>query len=153
MIKSKRQFPDLPHFASLIEWKLPSIFRTRTKLARALTINDLAKIAKKHNLKLVVDNTFSPLSVSPAKLGADIVIHSLTKYINGSSDTVGGVTCASKEFINSLKNVNSGACMLLGPTMDSLRSSSILKRIIPGMCRLYTNPHYVFNTNIPVSTY
>ena len=45
MIKSKRQFPDLPHFASLIEWKLPSIFRTRTKLARALTINDLAKIA------------------------------------------------------------------------------------------------------------
>jgi methionine-gamma-lyase len=37
----------------------------------------------------VVDNTFLSLSVSPAKLGADIVIHSLTKYINGSSDTVG----------------------------------------------------------------
>ena len=47
MIKSKRQFPDLPHFASLIEWKLPSVFRTRTKLARALTISDLAKIAKR----------------------------------------------------------------------------------------------------------
>jgi methionine-gamma-lyase len=43
----------------------------------------LSKIAKKHNLKLVVDNTFSPLSVSPVKFGADIVIHSLTKYING----------------------------------------------------------------------
>jgi methionine-gamma-lyase len=37
---------------------------------------------QKHNLKLVVDNTFSPLSVSPVKFGADIVIHSLTKYIN-----------------------------------------------------------------------
>jgi methionine-gamma-lyase len=49
----------------------------------------------------VVDNTFSPLSVSPAR--ADIVIHSLTKYINGSSDTVGGVVCASQEFINSKK--------------------------------------------------
>jgi len=92
-------------------------------------IASLAKIAKRHNLKLIVDNTFSPLSVSPAKLGADIVIHSLTKYINGSSDTLGGVTCASREFIDSLKNVNNGANMLLGPTMDSLRSASIMKNL------------------------
>jgi len=92
-------------------------------------IASLAKIAKKHNIKLVVDNTFSPLSVSPAKLGADIVIHSLTKYINGSSDTLGGVTCASREFIDSLKNVNNGANMLLGPTMDSLRSASVMKNL------------------------
>lgn len=92
-------------------------------------IASLSKIAKKHKLKLVVDNTFSPLSVSPAKLGADIVIHSLTKYINGSSDTVGGVTCGSSEFIDSLKNVNSGASMLLGPTMDSMRSASVMKNL------------------------
>ena len=92
-------------------------------------IASLSKIAKKHHLKLVVDNTFSPLSVTPAKLGADIVIHSLTKYINGSSDTVGGVTCASREFIDSLKNVNSGASMLLGPTMDSMRSASVMKNL------------------------
>jgi methionine-gamma-lyase len=89
----------------------------------------LSKIAKKHNLKLVVDNTFSPLSVAPVQFGADIVIHSLTKYINGSSDTVGGVVCASQEFINDLKNVNSGASMLLGPTMDSLRSASVMKNL------------------------
>ena len=89
----------------------------------------LSKIAKKHNLKLVVDNTFSPLSVAPTQFGADIVIHSLTKYINGSSDTVGGVVCASQEFINNLKNVNSGASMLLGPTMDSLRSASVMKNL------------------------
>lgn len=92
-------------------------------------IASLSLIAKKYNLKLVVDNTFSPLSVSPVKLGADIVIHSLTKYINGSSDTVGGVTCGSREFIDSLKNVNSGASMLLGPTMDSLRSASVMKNL------------------------
>ena len=98
-------------------------------LLEVADITGLAKLAKKHNLTLVVDNTFSPLSVSPAKLGADIVIHSLTKYINGSSDTVGGVTCASQEFINSLKNVNSGASMLLGPTMDSLRSASVMKNM------------------------
>ena len=98
-------------------------------LLEVADIEGLSKIAKKYNLKLVVDNTISPLSVAPAKLGADIVIHSLTKYINGSSDTVGGVTCASQEFIDSLKNVNSGASMLLGPTMDSLRSASVMKNL------------------------
>lgn len=98
-------------------------------LLEVADIAGLSAIAKKHNLTLVVDNTFSPLSVSPARLGADIVIHSLTKYINGSSDTVGGVTCASHEFINSLKNVNTGASMLLGPTMDSLRSASVMKNL------------------------
>ena len=98
-------------------------------LLEVADIRSLSILAKKHNLKLVVDNTFSPLSVSPALLGADIVIHSLTKYINGSSDTVGGVTCASREFIDSLKNVNNGASMLLGPTMDSLRSASIMKNL------------------------
>ena len=94
-----------------------------------IDIEACSVVAKANKLTLVVDNTFSPLSVAPAKLGADIVIHSLTKYINGSSDTVGGVTCASREFINSLKDVNSGASMLLGPTMDSLRSASVMKNL------------------------
>ena len=92
-------------------------------------IKELSKIAKKYNLKLVVDNTFSPLSISAAKLGADIVIHSLTKFINGSSDTVGGVVCGTQEFINQLRNVNDGASMLLGASMDSLRSASVLKNL------------------------
>ena len=98
-------------------------------LLEVANITGLAKIAKKHNLKLVVDNTFSPLSISPATLGADIVIHSLTKFINGSSDTVGGVVCGTQDFINELRNVNDGASMLLGSTMDSLRAASILKNL------------------------
>ena len=98
-------------------------------LLEVADIKGLSKLAKKHNLKLVVDNTFSPLSISPAELGADIVIHSLTKFINGSSDTVGGVICGSQEFINDLRNVNDGACMLLGSTMDSLRAASVLKNL------------------------
>tara|TARA_R110002050_G_scaffold71771_6_gene154383 strand:- start:16060 stop:16713 length:654 start_codon:yes stop_codon:yes gene_type:complete len=69
------------------------------------------------------------LSISPAILGADIVIHSLTKFINGSSDTVGGVVCGTQKFINDLRNVNSGASMLLGSTMDSLRAASVLKNL------------------------
>tara|TARA_R110002072_G_scaffold222619_3_gene379698 strand:- start:599 stop:1822 length:1224 start_codon:yes stop_codon:yes gene_type:complete len=98
-------------------------------LLEVADIKGLSVLAKKHHLKLVVDNTFSPLSVSPAKLGADIVIHSLTKFINGSSDTVGGVVCGTQEFIDQLRNVNDGASMLLGSTMDSLRASSILKNL------------------------
>ncbi len=92
-------------------------------------IRELSKIAKENNLKLVVDNTFSPLQISPIILGADVVIHSLTKFINGSSDTVGGVICGTNEFIESLKNVNDGASMLLGPVMDSLRAASVLKNL------------------------
>ena len=98
-------------------------------LLEVADIKGLAELAKKHNLKLVVDNTFSPLSISPINLGADIVIHSLTKFINGSSDTVGGVVCGTQEFIDDLRNVNSGAAMLLGSTMDSLRSASVLKNL------------------------
>ncbi|MGO3183165.1 MAG: aminotransferase class I/II-fold pyridoxal phosphate-dependent enzyme [Aequorivita sp.] len=92
-------------------------------------IEALSKIAKKHGLQLFVDNTFSPLSVSPAELGADVVLHSLTKFINGSSDTMGGVTCGTQDFIDSLRSVNDGANMLLGPAMDSLRAASILKNL------------------------
>lgn len=92
-------------------------------------ITALATLAKKHQLKLIVDNTFSPLSISPARLGADVVIHSLTKFINGSSDTVGGVICGTQAFIDNLRNINDGAAMLFGATMDSLRSASVLKNL------------------------
>ena len=92
-------------------------------------INAISKLAKKYNIKLVVDNTFTPMIFSPAKMGADVVIHSLTKFINGTSDTVGGVICSDEEFISDLIDVNSGSAMLLGPVMDSMRSASILKNI------------------------
>lgn len=98
-------------------------------LLEVADIKALSVLAKKYNLKLIVDNTFSPLSISPAQLGADIVIHSLTKFINGSSDSMGGVVCGTSEFVNSLKSVIDGASMLLGASIDSLRSSSILKNM------------------------
>ncbi|MGM5471096.1 aminotransferase class I/II-fold pyridoxal phosphate-dependent enzyme [Flavobacteriaceae bacterium LMO-SS05] len=98
-------------------------------LLEVADVKRLSEIAKRHNLKLVVDNTFSPLSISPIKLGADVVIHSLTKFINGTSDTVAGVICGTQDLINDLRNVNNGACMLLGATMDSLRAASVLKNL------------------------
>ena len=92
-------------------------------------INAIAEVAKKHGIKFVVDNTFTPMIFSPVKMGADVVIHSLTKFINGTSDTVGGVVCSDEEFIGDMIDVNSGSAMLLGPTMDAVRAASILKNI------------------------
>lgn len=92
-------------------------------------LESLSKVSKEFGCKLVVDNTFSPLIISPSKLGADIVVHSLTKFINGMSDCVAGAICGSKQFIDSLSDVNSGASMLLGPVLDSYRSAGILKNI------------------------
>ena len=92
-------------------------------------ISKISKIAKEAGIKLIVDNTFSPLSILPKNLGADIVIHSITKFINGTSDTIAGVVCASQDFINQLRDVNEGASMLLGSTLDSLRAASVLKNL------------------------
>lgn len=110
-------------------------------LLEVTDIKALAKLAKKHNLKLVVDNTFTPLILSPENLGADVTIHSLTKFINGSSDAVGGVICGTQDFINALRDVNDGACMLLGPTMDSLRAASILKNMRTLHIRMKQHSH------------
>src|SRR5579859_3191418 len=60
-------------------------------LLRLIDIKAVAEIAHQHNLMVVVDNTFaSPYFQQPLKLGADIVVHSTTKYINGHSDIIGG---------------------------------------------------------------
>lgn len=98
-------------------------------LLEVANIKALSRLAKKYNIPLVVDNTFSPLSISAAQLGADIVVHSLTKFINGTSDCVAGAVCASTEFCLQLKDVNDGAGMLFGSTLDSLRAASILKNM------------------------
>lgn len=92
-------------------------------------VSELSKIAKANDCKLVVDNTFSPMIFAPAQMGADVVVHSMTKFINGMSDCVAGTICGSEEFINSLYDVNDGAAMLLGPVLDSFRSASILKNL------------------------
>ena len=110
-------------------------------LLEVADIKALSALAKKYNLKLVVDNTFSPLSISPATLGADVVCHSLTKFINGTSDAVGGVACGTQEFIDDLRNVNDGASMLLGATMDSLRAASILKNMRTLPIRMKQHSH------------
>lgn len=56
----------------------------------------ISELAHKHGVKIVVDNTFTPPPICrPATLGADIVLHSMTKYLNGHGDVVAGVVCGS----------------------------------------------------------
>ena len=67
-------------------------------LLRLIDIQAVAQIAHRHNILVVVDNTFaSPYFQQPLKLGADIVVHSTTKYINGHSDVIGGALVLNNE--------------------------------------------------------
>lgn len=66
-------------------------------MLRLADIRLVSGVAKQHGLRLVVDNTFaSPILQSPLRLGADVVLHSTTKYINGHSDVVGGALITSE---------------------------------------------------------
>jgi methionine-gamma-lyase len=98
-------------------------------LLRIANVPELSKMAHAHGAKLIVDNTFTPMIFSPCRLGADITVYSMTKYVNGTNDCVAGAICGSAEYIGSLIDVNNGTCMLLGPVLDPMRSASILKNL------------------------
>ncbi len=94
-------------------------------LLRLANIPALAEMAEDVGAKLVVDNTFTPLVIMPHRLGAHVVVHSLTKFIGGHSDHMGGVVCSSKEFKNQLRDLHTGFAMLLGPTLNPFAAWSI----------------------------
>jgi methionine-gamma-lyase len=96
---------------------------------RVADIPRLAEIAHARGAKLVVDNTFCPLVVSPIQLGADIVVHSLTKFVNGASDVIAGAICGPADFIHQLMDLHLGSLMLLGPTMDPRVAYAISLRL------------------------
>ena len=85
-----------------------------------LRLTDLAAvaaIAKSHGIRLVVDNTFaSPCLQRPIEFGADLVMHSTTKYLNGHSDSIGGIVIAAKqEDADWLKFIQNAAGAILSP--------------------------------------
>ena len=83
-------------------------------------IGCVGQIAHRHNMRVVVDNTFaSPFIQRPLELGADIVLHSTTKYLNGHSDSVGGIVVVKHaDDVEWMKFVQNAAGAILGP-MDS----------------------------------
>ena len=96
---------------------------------RLANIPELADIAHARGVRLVIDNTFSPLILRPAELGADIVVHSITKFISGASDVIAGAICGTETFIGELMDLHTGPLMLLGPTMDPGIAASVSLRI------------------------
>ena len=95
-----------------------------------LAITDIkacARLVRDKGITLIVDNTFSsPLLQSPLALGADVVIHSLTKFINGHSDVVGGVIIAREEALHQrLRKV----LVLMGGTMDPHQAWLVLRGV------------------------
>ncbi|GCE19577.1 cystathionine gamma-synthase [Dictyobacter kobayashii] len=86
-------------------------------LLRLVDIRAIAEIAHRHHILLVVDNTFSsPYFQQPLELGADIVLHSTTKYINGHSDVVGGAAVfKDKEVYEAVKFYQNAAGGVPGP--------------------------------------
>lgn len=89
-------------------------------------IEELSKIAHKNDAKLVVDNTFTtPIAIRPLTLGADAVVHSLTKYMNGGSDIVAGSVTANNELIDRIWFYR----IHLGTSGDAYSAFSILKNV------------------------
>lgn len=86
-------------------------------LLRLVDIRAIAEVAHRHNILLVVDNTFScPYFQQPLDLGADIVLHSTTKYINGHSDVIGGaIALNDKETYEQIKFYQNAAGGVPGP--------------------------------------
>lgn len=107
-------FDDLKPFGISVKYvkeNKPEAFEAeiteKTRLVFAETIGNpkldvtdiqaVAEVAHKHNVPLIVDNTVAtPYLIQPLKLGADIVVHSSSKYINGSSDAISGILVCGK---------------------------------------------------------
>ena len=113
---------DLNNISKLISSKTKMLW-TETPTNPMLNIVDisaLSKVAKKHNLIFVVDNTFAtPYLQRPIEYGADIVMHSLTKYMGGHSDVVmGAIVCNDDDIAEKLYFIQNSCGAVPGP-MDS----------------------------------
>jgi methionine-gamma-lyase len=106
--------------------KVKSAIRENTKLIYLETpanptlkltdLREVARLAKQRDIMTVVDNTFmSPYFQRPIELGADVVVHSLTKYLGGHSDLVGGIVVGSKNFIKTLDPILKNTGGTIGP--------------------------------------
>jgi cystathionine beta-lyase/cystathionine gamma-synthase len=99
------------------ETKMLFIETPTNPVMRLTDLSAISELARKHRIKVVVDNTFaSPVVQRPIEYGADLVVHSTTKYLNGHSDSVGGIVVAvGDEDIENLKFLQNAAGAILSP--------------------------------------
>ncbi|MFD5454011.1 trans-sulfuration enzyme family protein [Streptomyces olivaceus] len=102
-------------------------------LLKAPPLREIAALARKHNILLVVDNTLlSPVNLRPLDLGADVVLHSATKYLNGHSDLTAGVVASSRKYADRIW----GQILRFGGTLESLSCFLLergMKTLVPRM--------------------
>lgn len=144
-------FVDMSNEAAVI-----SAINTHTKmiwvetptnpLLRIIDIERMIQIGHQHNAIVVVDNTFaSPYLQNPAKMGADIVMHSATKYINGHSDVVMGVLCTSSDELKERLAFIQNSCGATPGPMDCFLTLRGIKTLHVRMQRHCENGRSVAN--------
>ncbi|OMO79875.1 Cys/Met metabolism, pyridoxal phosphate-dependent enzyme [Corchorus capsularis] len=92
-------------------------------------IPELSRIAHDKGVTVVVDNTFAPMVLSPIRLGADLVIHSVSKFISGAADIIAGAVCGHASLVNAMMGLHQGTLMLLGPTMNPKVAFELSERL------------------------
>ncbi|CAL5206851.1 unnamed protein product [Lathyrus oleraceus] len=113
-------------------------------------IPELSRVAHRKGVTVVVDNTFTPMVISPARLGADVVVHSISKFVSGGADIIAGAVCGSASLVNSMMDLQQGAIMLLGPTMNPKIAFELSERIPHLGIRMkeHSNRALVFSTRL-----
>ncbi|HUI79780.1 MAG TPA: PLP-dependent aspartate aminotransferase family protein [Bryobacteraceae bacterium] len=112
-------------------------------LLRVGQIDRIAEIAREAGAALVVDNTFAtPLMVRPLELGANFSVHSLTKYLGGHGDVMGGVVVCDEQHLESLRTLSRAIGPILGPfesylTMRGIKTFALrMERQCANACRV-----------------
>lgn len=125
-------FVDTSNTKKILEAIRPNtrVLYIETPANPTMDITDIeacAKIAKEHGLLLVVDNTFSsPYLQKPLDLGADVVLHSVTKFINGHADIVGGIIVAKDpEVYKKIRH----SMVFMGCNMDPTQAFMVLRGV------------------------
>ena len=110
--------PSIAGFSKIItpKTKLVWIETPTNPLLQVIDIAGLADLAHSHGAKVAVDNTFAtPYLQQPLALGADIVVHSTTKYLGGHSDVIGGAVIGGRELLEPIKFYQNAAGGVPGP--------------------------------------
>jgi len=129
-------FQDLARVEKLINKKTKLLyFETPTNpLMQVIDIKAVAELGRKYKIVTVLDNTFAPPPIQrPLKLGIDIVVHSLTKYINGHSDVIAGAIMGSQMQIDAIRKQTT---FFLGGTMSPFTAFLVSRGMATLIARL-----------------
>lgn len=120
---------DLDSIKAAIETEKPGCILLETisnPILRVGPLDEIAALCRAHNIALVVDNTFAtPLLIRPLEHGANLVVHSLTKYLSGHGDVMGGAVISDEAHLPALRQLS----RTYGPTLGPFESYLAMRGI------------------------